>query len=99
LFGAAQRGVVAVLHRYERFAEARRSFSRLRPAIFQCEKSLRSARGLLPFVYVLVGVVVATKMDCSIAIGPVPCLLIWKMRADYRPEVAATKDKLNGNTR
>lgn len=53
---------------------------------------------MLPFSYVLVGIIVATKMDSSIAVGSGALLvftglLIWKMRADYRREIAAAKDR------
>jgi len=53
---------------------------------------------ILPFLYIIVGLVVATKMEHLIGIGSGAILMatglyVWKMRIDYRHEIAAMKGR------
>jgi hypothetical protein len=49
----------------------------------------------LPFAYIALGIIVATEMDSLLGTGSgvllgITGLLIWKMRVDYRRELAGT---------
>ena len=53
---------------------------------------------ILPFAYIVLGLIVATEMDSLLATGSgvllgITGLLIWKMRVDFRREIGATKAK------
>ncbi len=50
---------------------------------------------MLPFAYIVVGIIVATEMDSLLGTGSgvllgITGLLIWKMRVDYRREITVT---------
>jgi hypothetical protein len=53
---------------------------------------------MLPFAYIVVGIIVATEMDSLLATGSgvllgITGLLIWKMRVDYRREITTTNGR------
>lgn len=53
---------------------------------------------ILPFVYIMIGLMVASSMDHSIGVGSgvilvITGLFVWKMRIDYRREIAASKGR------
>ncbi len=53
---------------------------------------------MLPFAYIVVGIIVATEMDSLLGTGSgvllgITGLLIWKMRVDYRREITVTNQR------
>lgn len=57
---------------------------------------------VLPFVYILIGLIVATEMDSIIGTGSgvllgITGLIIWKMRIDFRREDAAIEKRKRPN--
>ncbi len=54
---------------------------------------------MLPFAYIVVGIIVATEMDSLLGTGSgvllgITGLLIWKMRVDYRREIDVTAGRM-----